>query len=311
MGEKVSAEFLNFGVFAKQSLSQSSSPSIVGSESEHSDPLANIASAQHLEKHDDTSTNPKRSVQLANKFGLEEVTPTEISESASEIDRSTEEEVTSIKIPDRQDDLATDAPDETRGTEGILPQPDPTLRPLLAIMAGGFVGIGTTAILLITGALKEVPNLAAAVGGVGGLSLLVAFVFLVILVARHLQPAASPAATPVAPPVLAAPPSQAVAPRLVLPLTQAEAAMYEARQAQRLKVESEHRVTLAVGSSIACLSAGAAIAAGVTSTMPEIAPVLTPFSGTGAGVLALAALWVLWDYFQARGLVRQIEENMT
>jgi hypothetical protein len=45
--------------------------------------------------------------------------------------------------------------------------------------------------------------------------------------------------------------------------------------------------------------------------MPEIAPVLTPFSGTGAGVLALAALWVLWDYFQARGLVRQIEENMT
>jgi hypothetical protein len=292
----MSAEFLNFGVSKNQSLSQSSSPSIVVSESEDSDPLANIASAQHLENYADTSTVRNRSMQLANEFGLEEIIDIGAPKDVSEIvDSSDSEESEDLRTKSEEMKVPKE-PDQTPAPNVAKPPPslDMRMKMALGLMTLGLpLALATMGISFAAAGGAAIPHWLELAAGLGAPGLFLGLVGLGIYIYSRLVPPPTPA------------------PRLQKALTLAETQILEAPPAQRRRFEHDLRFQIGAGITTAGLSVASTIGVGITFTMPELAPVLPSVLGGAAGIFGSIAACLFYYYFVQRGFVRQTEANMT
>lgn len=305
MGEKVSAEFLNFGVFAKQSLSQSSSPSIVGSESEHSDPLANIASAQDLPQYAATSAGRQRPVDVASRFGLEEIIDIGAREDVSEIVHSSDSEESGDLRTKSEETKVPKEPDQTPAPNVATPPPslDRREKVALGLMTLGLpLALATMGISFAAAGGAAIPHWLELAAGLGAPGLFLALVGLAILLYSKLVPSDRPA-----------PGSAAQLPKIG-PLQEHDqkvlAADPVANADANRKFEQDKRVDLGVGIAFAVGSAGS-IAGAVTYAVlfeERWPPALFGILGVSLG---LPTAWPFRNYLARVGVVRQTKANLT
>lgn len=268
-GRKMTGESLNLSVRSLNRHSSSESSVIVGSAGEGRSTLPNFGSVRHLQQHA-ASTDRNSSVELASKFGLEEVTPTKTSGIVPEFVHSDEKsrdiDKNSIHEPEppKRGEEAAQAPGETSSARLHIGAG------LLGFSLAGFIA---TMVVAFAGLSFEIHNWYPLMGGLGGASLLAYFGSLILL--RIWE--------------------------------KAEAAMHEVPPVVREGYDFSQTFNLGLG-TFGALITGAFIGTAVYLTGLG-ASWSAWIVGAGAVVMALSATVPFWRYFAERDTLRAPTEN--